>query len=158
MNTLKNIINNLNLESHLSKLQRLIDTLKTNKRKWRRRKCCGHLAVLFRYFLCCLFSFTCSLSMFMYRRRCIRNWDWRCRETNYCNIRLDRAWTQKAKGLMFTCLFCSSASVRGHRTRGTSGLVWILETGCDLSGSHGICPLSWNSQSQSQITRCMFGV
>lgn len=40
----------------------------------------SYLAVLFRCFLCCSFSFTCSLSVFMHRRRCIRNWDFCCRK------------------------------------------------------------------------------
>lgn len=58
----------------------------TIKRKWYKSKNCSYLAVLFRCFLCCSFSFTCSLSMFMHRRRCIRNWDFCCRKRFRCSV------------------------------------------------------------------------
>lgn len=49
-------------------------------------KLCGHLAALFTCFLCCWFSFTCLLSTFMHRRRCIRKWDRCCRDRNTCHV------------------------------------------------------------------------
>lgn len=63
-----------------------------------------HLAVLFTCFRCCLFSFTCSLSTVMARRRCIRNWDWRCRHRGAdCDTPTD---VKPAKSTFHACFWC----------------------------------------------------
>lgn len=144
-------------QKHLTaifKSYRLFDALKTSIIQMMPEKILRscHLAVLFRCFLFCLFSFTCSLSMFMYRRRCIRNWDWRCRERRaVCNIWSDRAGLVHVESklhtrlIVSTCLFSSSWLVRGHRACETRRLDLKSGSGCDLSASHDTGPLTWNT-------------
>lgn len=104
-----------------------------------------HLAVLFRCFLCWLFSLTCSLSVFMNRRRCIRNWDWRCRERcDACNIWSNRVRVRVSK--------LKASKVRGSCINN----IWYLPVFSALLGQSaatepvGLWPWTWN-QDQAVI-------